>query len=265
MALPFDLARRTRTMTLGNGVPALLAHPDWETPAPFLLWIHGRTVEKELDAGRYLRLVRAGIGAVAIDLPGHGQRPGDRLHDPKHTLDVLAQIVSEIDSVLESLADPAVAGGVFDLDRAAIGGMSAGGMAALRRLCDPHPFVCAAVESTTGDLRSLYAGAPGRPWPAQHPAEKIAALDPMQHLDGTRPIPLLVLHSEADEVIPAATMRGFMHALQARYEAKGASPDLIKMVTWPTTGAPSEHAGFGRHGNDAKNLQVAFLREHLRP
>jgi len=34
--------------------------------------MHGRTANKELDPGRYLRLIRAGIAVCAIDLPGHG-------------------------------------------------------------------------------------------------------------------------------------------------------------------------------------------------
>lgn len=51
---PSDLAWRTRAARLGpSRVPALLAHPDWTTPAPVVIWMHGRTVSKELDPGRY--------------------------------------------------------------------------------------------------------------------------------------------------------------------------------------------------------------------
>jgi len=71
--LPSSLASRAKSVRFGD-VPALLAHPDWETPAPVVLWMHGRTVSKELDPGRYLRWVRAGIAACAVDLPGHGER-----------------------------------------------------------------------------------------------------------------------------------------------------------------------------------------------
>jgi hypothetical protein len=37
------------------------------------------------------------------------------------------------------------------------------------------------------------------------------------------------------------------------------------LVTWPSTGAPHEHLGFGRVANDAKNLQTAFFKRHLLP
>ena len=42
-------------------------------------------------------------------------------------------------------------------------------------------------------------------------------------------------------------------------------PSLIELKTWPTTGAPNEHIGFGRFSNDAKNAQTDFLRRHLMP
>lgn len=263
--LPADLARRTRWVRLGrSGVPALLAHPDWETPAPFVIWLHGRTVNKELDPGRYLRWVRAGIGAVAIDLPGHGERLDPAYHSPAKTLDMLTQVVGEIDEVLDALAAPEY-GEVFDQERPAIGGMSAGGMATLRRLCDPHPFVCAAVEGTTGDLGALYAGSPERPWPVTHDPARVAAVDPARHLDGFRPIPLLALHATGDQMVPIAGMQGFLEALRERYRHQGADPAMIELRTFTDTGAPQEHAGFGRYGNDAKNAQVEFLVRHLCP
>jgi len=260
---PADLARRARPRRLGrSGIPGLLAHPDWTTPAPVMVWLHGRTARKELDPGRYLRWVRAGIAACAIDLPGHGERAEAGMDRPEQTPAVLARVLSEIDEVIDALADPEL-GGLFDLDRVGIGGMSAGGMAALRRLCDEHTFACAAVEATTGDLAALYTGGPGAPWPVRHEARAVAAVDPAQHLDGWRPIPLLALHCEADRVVPARTMREFLDRLRAHYRARGASEDLIELVTWERTGAPQEHAGFGRHAAEAKDAQVGFLRRHL--
>ncbi|MBX3357360.1 MAG: prolyl oligopeptidase family serine peptidase [Phycisphaeraceae bacterium] len=267
---PADLARRARHAHLAGHIPALLAHPDWSTPAPTVIWLHGRTVNKELDPGRYLRWIRAGIAACAIDLPGHGERADPDQQQPDHTLDVLGQTVAEIDAVIEALADPSHAG-VFDLDRLAIGGMSMGGMATLRRLCEPHPFACAAVECTTGDLHSLYFGprADGEtPWPVRHDPARVEQVDPMAHIDdspGWSPIPLLALHSEADRVVPFNSQRRFISALADRYRRIGADPSVIRLVSWPQTGAPEEHSGFGRVANEAKNVQTEFLVEHLRP
>jgi alpha-beta hydrolase superfamily lysophospholipase len=273
--LPASLEAKARRVKLGpTEVPALLAHPDWSTPAPVCIWMHGRTVTKELDAGRYVRWLKAGIAACAIDLPGHGERLDPDFHSPKRTLDLLDAAIPEIDHIVEALAAPEYKG-VFDLDRMAIGGMSAGGMVTLRRLCDPHPFICAAVEGTTGDLASLYFARSQNPaptttpptasWPVAHDPARVARVDPMQHLGGWRPIPLLALHSEKDELVPIATQRGFIDALRGHYAAAGADPKTIELHTWPETGAPQEHAGFGRFGNDAKNLQTEFLARHLPP
>lgn len=262
---PSHLAERARTVELA-GVPTLLAHPDWQNPAPVMFWMHGRTVTKELDPGRYLRWIRAGIAAVAVDLPGHGQRVGPKLHGPDTTPSVLEQMLGEIDSVLSALRASEHAQ-LFDLNRVGIGGMSAGGMVTLRRLCDEHPFSCAAVESTTGWLSELYdpKQTQGRPWHAAHDPEQIQRLDPMLHLGGFRPIPLLVLHSEADEVVPFEGMRRFVDALRNHYKAEVADPGMIELKTWATTGAPLEHAGFGKVASEAKSVQVEFLAKHLLP
>jgi alpha-beta hydrolase superfamily lysophospholipase len=261
--LPSALARQTRFERLGpTRAPALLAHPDWTSPAPTVIWLHGRTVTKELDNGRYLRWIRAGIAACAIDLPGHGEREGPRLHGPTTTLDLLSQAIPEVDHIVAALADPRW-NGAFDTSRLALGGMSAGGMIALRRLCDDHPFVCAAVEGTAGNLSLLYTGSNSRV--ASHAPDRIAALDPMRHLDTWRPIPLLALHSESDQVVPVAAIRTFIEALRDRYRAQGADPAQIDLTTWPTTGAPEEHSGFGLAANDAKNKQLEFLARCLQP
>ncbi|MGA1392385.1 MAG: hypothetical protein ACO38W_04430, partial [Phycisphaerales bacterium] len=58
--LPASLAARTRDVRLvGDSVPALLVDPvrNGDGPPPALLWMHGRTVARFLDPGRYLRLL----------------------------------------------------------------------------------------------------------------------------------------------------------------------------------------------------------------
>lgn len=272
--LPASLVEKSRSVVLGAGrssaaadgqpgIPALLVHPDWISPAPTVLWMHGRTAYKELDSGRYLRWLRAGIATVAIDLPGHGQRRDHRAGLAAHTLELLSELLSEIDVLIDQLADP-IWQGVFDLDRTAIGGMSMGGMAALRRLCDPHEFRCAVVECTSGDLDSLYHPDHGSaPWGLTYPPALIAPLDPARHLASFRPVPLLAMHSEADAIVPWASQRRFLDSLRDHYRAASADPALVRHHTWPTTGAPEEHSGFGRVANEAKTLQLEFLKHHL--
>ena len=271
---PSELARAVRVMKLGaSQVPCLLAHPKWPdqavTPAPVMFWMHGRTVNKELDPGRYLRWLRAGIATCAIDLPGHGERFEAEMQGPERTLDMIEQARHEVDTVLEALRSPLFKG-AFDLTRVGIGGMSAGGMVTLRRLCDPNTFTCAAVEATTGWLEGLYyperVGMPRRTTMLpNHPLEKLRGMDPTRHLSQFRPLPLLAVHSEADRVVPWSGMKIFLANLRDHYTAMGKSDTPIEVLTWPSTGAPEEHNGFGRVSNDAKNAQTRFLTEHLKP
>ncbi len=47
------------------------------------------------------------------------------------------------------------------------------------------------------------------------------------------------------------------------YAAAGADPARVRLVTFSDTGAPEEHAGFGRYSNDAKLAMVDFLTASL--
>jgi uncharacterized protein len=266
---PRYLAERARTLRVGE-IPVLLAHPDWNSPAPTVIWLHGRTSSKEIDPGRYLRWIRAGIAACAIDLPGHGERADEPSQTPRGTLDVLARTIVEIDQILawvRSTWDSGEHAGLFDPSRLGIGGMSLGGMATLRRLCEPHPFRCAAVEGTTGWLGAQYfperVGLAPRPEPSTHDPEAVARLDPWGHLVGFEPIPLLALHSRTDRMVPIAGMERFIERLRERYVELGAGTTSIEWRTWEQTGAPEEHLGFGRYASDAKTLETAFFSRWL--
>ena len=260
---PFDqlpqsvlaLARHERLA--GGRVPALLVHPHRDRatgrvarPAPVLVWMHGRTVAKELDPGRYLRLARAGIASCALDLPGHGERIDAALQEPERTLEVVAQMVEELDAVVADLDASDEHAGC----RMALGGMSAGGMAAMVRLTRPHPFSAALVECTTGSWRWLRNRAMFDP-------VRVAAMDPFQHLGAWREIPFLALHNAGDEWIPADSQREFVDALRAR----AAEPSSVQFHAYGPTGAPNEHAGFGRMASDAKDRGTAFLAAALEP
>lgn len=232
------------------GVPALLVHPDAPgqagTPRPFLLWMHGRTAHKELDNGRFLRLMRVGIGTVAIDLHGHGERADEALQSSERTMEVIEATLRELPRVMEALSDfPG-----FDRARAAIGGMSLGGMVTLAHLCRSHDFRAAVVEATTGDWTHL-AG-------ALHDPARSDAMEPARHLDRWRPLPVLALHAREDEWIRIEWQRGFLERLRG---ANDGQP--VELVEFPRTGAPHEHIGFGTFGAQAKDAGTAFLARHL--
>ncbi|MBX3355033.1 MAG: alpha/beta fold hydrolase [Phycisphaeraceae bacterium] len=254
-ALPLSLRSRSRWLRLA-GVPALAMAPEASTAAsatsaiaaPTLLWMHGRTAHKEIDPGRFLRLTRAGIGVISLDLPGHGERLEERLATPGASLEVVERMVGEIDGVVGAAA----AEGLIRRDHLAIGGFSAGGMATLVRLCRPHIFRAALVEATSGNWESLQRR-------DLHDPERLERMNPIAHLEGWRPIPLMILHAEHDEWVPVDAQRSFVKAL----EAHGVPRELIEFHTFGRTGAPAEHIGFGRFAVQAKDLGTDFLRRHL--
>lgn len=270
--LPSALRAQSITTHLGP-VPALLAHPDpaWHDdasgpapmPRPVVIWIHGRTVNKELDPGRYLRWIRGGLAACALDLPCHGERFVEGRQGSDATLEIVEQMAGEIDGVIESLGQPRFRG-AFDTARVALGGMSAGGMATLIRLCSPHGFRCASVEATAGDFSMMkhffnfYTSGGRDPM-----GQRAARLSPAANLSTWSPIPLLALHSEADEWVPVAAIRSFIEDLERVGARAGAPNGLARLKTWERTGAPNEHAGFGRVASEAKDLQLQFFTEHL--
>ncbi len=272
--LPTALRRNATWVRIGDAdVPAMVVHPHAERrsdaaqpppPVPLVLWFHGRTANKELDAGRYLRWMRAGLGVCAIDLPGHGERSDEALQRAEATLEVVERMVEEIDGVVTAFGaalgaeqqDRASPLSGFDTDRIAIGGMSAGGMVTLARLCRPHAFTCATVEATTGSWR----------WQghrAMHHPTLSERLNPITHLARWRPIPLLAIHARHDEWVAFEGQQEFLDALRELHLQGGADPDDIELLAFERTGAAHEHLGFGRHAAEAKDRQTEFLVRRL--
>jgi len=232
-------------------IPTLLVRQD-DQPRPFILWLHGRTADKELDSGRYLRYVRRGINVCAVDLPGHGERFVSELQGPQRILEVIQTMVAEMDALLERLDGI----GGFNMKKAAIGGMSAGGIASTLRLLRSHPFKAVVLEASMGSWEEKR----DHPMFSGLSEEQFDALNPVDNLDVWSNVPLLAFHNRHDQWIPYSAQSAFIQALKHRYD----DPDLIEFVSFDHTGAPNEHMGFGRQSAFVREVQVEFVARHLR-
>ncbi|MCH2149569.1 MAG: alpha/beta fold hydrolase [Phycisphaerales bacterium] len=251
--LPSALRRHGYLERLGsNKAPALLVPAEGGMlSAPMVIWLHGRTAYKELDPGRYLRLIRSGISVCAVDLPGHGERIVPEMQESPQVLDVVLQMADELDEITSDATERLRA----DPDRIGLGGMSAGGMATLTRLCSPHHYAACSVEATTGN----WTAETTMPMLQATEATRIAQADPIRHLANWREIPFQAFHTRADEWVPYQAQKSFITALQAHYH----DPDDIEFVTFDQTGALHEHAGFGRYSAEVKEQQRRFFCQHL--
>jgi alpha-beta hydrolase superfamily lysophospholipase len=232
--------------TLGPA-PALVVLPDpAPDPPPVLLWLHGRQANKEIDPGRALRLLRAGIGFIGVDLPGHGERAVASYQTVEGTLQTILEMSQELDDV-----HAAIVGDVrVDPEQIAIGGMSAGGMAAAHRLVTPHPYRAMLMEASTGN----WAAQAHRPMFQPLSPEALQAQDPMARLATWTPMPVLAQHSRLDEWIRFEGQCVFLEALRER---NAGHP--VELQAYDQTGAPKEHIGFGKFGAQAKDLCRDFL------
>ena len=194
--------------------------------------------------------MRAGIAVIAPDLPGHGQRFDATLQDSRHVLEVIRIMLDELDSV----AGAGLAQLGADPMRTGIGGMSAGGMVAIARLTRPHTWRCVALEATTGS----WAHQRSRPMFARRDSASIATIDPINHLSMWRPIPVLAVHSKADEWVDWEGQSAFLDAV-----ARQGDPELVERLVFDRTGAEHEHVGFGRFSAEVKERERSFFLEHL--
>lgn len=270
--LPKSLQAHARLRSFestSGSIPTLLIHPtaDWWdahpsndsalTPAPTVLWFHGRTVNKMLDPGRYLRWKRMGIATCAIDLPGHGERFDSSLQSPTSTLKVAEQQATEIHQIIDHLRSPEFRG-AFDTQRLAIGGMSAGGMVTLIHLTSDQPthVRCAIIEASAGDFSVMEGHDFFVP-------ERVQRLNPIDHIDRLGNVPIFAVHSKVDTWVPIDGMTRFIDAAREHHASNERSPDLASIHIWDETGAPYEHMGFGSKTNDTKNMENAFLERYL--
>lgn len=132
-------------------VPSVWLAPDTRSPAPAALLLHGFSSRKERMAqsvGRELRSL--GVASLALDLPFHGERDGDRSslsHNPLALVGAWRTAIAESRDAISWLASqPSV-----DASRIGIIGYSLGGFLALMTAAEDERLRAIALAAA-GDL-----------------------------------------------------------------------------------------------------------------
>lgn len=205
------------------GVPALHAVPAgaYGSPLPTVLFFHGYTSSKELNAYFALMLAEAGMRAVLPDAEGHGARfDGDEARRLTRFWDILKSNIDEMPEYRRDLADR----GLIADGRIAVAGASMGGFATLGGVARWDWLRAGAAYMGSGYFmtlsRTLYP--PIDPMPAADAdafATRMAPLadyDISDRLEALADRPLFVWHGAKDEVVPYAESDRLLADLRSR-------------------------------------------------
>ena len=184
-------------------VPAILSLPHAHEPVPAALLLHGFGSRKERmtdtigDA-----LVRRGVGALAVDLPLHGERPGTAMSletaNPIHLIATWRTAVRESRLALEYLESH----DMVDAQRVSLVGYSLGS------------FLANIVAAETPTVRALVLAA-GGDLPEGLPFESIvrSVVDPVRAARRVAGRPLLMVNGRFDRTVkPSQAERLFAAA-----------------------------------------------------
>ncbi len=184
----------------GERVPAVLLLPEAPSPVPASLLLHGLSLDKERMADMAgVALLKRGIASLALDLPLHGERGGNRNPaSPGNPFEMVARWRSALD---ESALAISYLAGRPDVNRSRISvvGYSLGAFIGLK-VASGNPHVSSVVLASGGDL------------PEYVPFIGFvrAVADPIKMARNLKGRPLLMLHGRYDRAVtPAQAERLF--------------------------------------------------------
>ena len=203
-------------------IPALRVQRMDTPDAPIVLVLHGLGRHKESVLPALYGFAQAGFHAVAPDIVLHGERDGadtrDALLDSDYAGTVFRMVMgaaSDIPRLLDALGTP----------QAAVHGISLGGYLTFAALL-AEPRLCVASVAMgspdwLGQMEMLGFG-PGTP-----AYELVRPFSPLEHAaDIYPPRPLLLLHGDADDVVPVAGVQRLYERLRPLYPTERLRLDI---------------------------------------
>lgn len=227
-----QIVRIERHRVAADVVALTFTDPDRGTAAghpPFLVFVlHGLGSRKERHLDLCLRLAGAGFVACAIDAVGHGDRATPEARRRLADINAPEFLPAFTETVTGTVQDVAAAATYFGATAYGLVGHSMGGFIGLHTaLADPRVtgLVC-----ISGAIDLSVADDPNFPEEAR---EKVRAIDPVHHANGFWPRPVLILHGDADEMVPVQGARRLHAALQPLYAKR---PDILRLEEYPGVG-----------------------------
>ncbi|MHC4716043.1 MAG: alpha/beta hydrolase family protein [Planctomycetota bacterium] len=232
----------------GEPVPATVYRPEAREKLPVVFALHGFGGSREQSARLLPRLAGAGFLAVAIDGFLHGRR-----REPSVFVRNLADLAEDfaiwvhqtcvshtardVSRMIDSLGDLPQA----DPSRIGVTGVSMGGCSAWVLACR-EPRISAAVSMIGAadfwwDVTKIAPGPEQEAW-RRHLSPRLRqlvdSLDPMQHMEGIFPKPVLLLNGGQDHWIDPRSVKEFARRLRARYYDR--CPENIACLVEPQIG-----------------------------
>jgi len=212
-------------------VPATICRPEAGEGLPVVFVLHGFGRSKEESARILPRLAGAGFLAVAIDGFLHGRRrePSVFARELADLADDFAiwvhqtcvsHTARDVSRIIDGLGDLRHA----DPSRIGVAGVSMGGCSALVLTCR-EPRISAAVSIIGAadfwwDVTKIAPGPRQQAW-RRHLSPRLRqlvdSLDPMRHMAGIPPKPVLLLNGGKDHWIDPRSVEGFARRLRAQH------------------------------------------------
>jgi dipeptidyl aminopeptidase/acylaminoacyl peptidase len=219
-------------LRIADEIPALIWRGAGAGPRPAIVTIHGGGGSKQdVDARTVERLTSIGVTLVSIDVYLHGEHvpPNfDRRALGESSLPLLLEIYEhtarDLCTVLARLRNDAAVDG----DRIGIRGGSMGGYIVLASIGMAIPAcaalsVCGAADYTRTFTRRLQRQNLDEAEIARRIQEvepRIREVDPLFHLDGFPPRPVMMIHGARDPLVPIEAHRALYDALVPRYRSR---------------------------------------------
>lgn len=197
---------------------------------PVVLVLHGLRSQKENALKAAYLFAAAGFRVITPDLAMHGERVGRAERD---ALLASAYTATVLEIIQGSVADTARLLDELGVEKAAVHGLSLGGIVAFAALLDEPRLAVTSVALGSPDWLGLNQQL-GPPTDAAT-AQAIYRMSPLTRAEAMAPRPILMLHGDRDEVVPVTGVQALNEKLAPIYKGLDCS-ERLEMVIYEGLG-----------------------------